>query len=247
MKKTALAAIALAAALGLSGCGGETSPAEEDHIPPAEEEYGPLPKEPEPETEPETALDLGDPWERYADPAALAPAEDAPAGTFVFDDRTLTVEDAPENEVEALIYTEYYSESAADFETYSSLYGKDEVLNIIVESTIRDFYEGIYMSAYTLHDLSLLTEEEINALGEYYRTDMPKSAGAFALDPWAVVQLDFTLAHNQASLARGPDQISDGRYRWCYLCGKTADDPQWKIYGFYWEDFLVDLSPAGTA
>ena len=192
MKKTALAAVALAAALGLSGCGGETSPAEEDHIPPAEEEQIPLPKEPKPEN----ALELGDPWERYADPAALAPAEDAPAGTFVFDDRTLTVEDAPENEVEALIYTEYYSESAADFETYSSLYGKNTVLNISAENTVRNFYEGVYMSAYTLHDLSLLTEEEINALGKHYRTNMPKSAGAFALDPWAVVQLDFTLAHN---------------------------------------------------
>ncbi|MBD5147847.1 MAG: hypothetical protein HDT19_03540, partial [Oscillibacter sp.] len=104
MKKTALAAVALAAALGLSGCGGETSPAEEDHIPPAEEEQVPLPKEPEPEPEPETALDLGDPWERYADPAALAPAEDAPAGTFVFDDRTLTVEVVSDDAVAAVIY-----------------------------------------------------------------------------------------------------------------------------------------------
>ncbi|MBD5148608.1 MAG: hypothetical protein HDT19_07520 [Oscillibacter sp.] len=59
--------------------------------------------------------------------------------------------------------------------------------------------------------------------------------------------MDFTLAHNQASLDRGPDQISDGWYRWYYLCGKTADDPQWKIYELYWEDFLEDLSPAGTA
>lgn len=155
----------------------------------------------------------------------------------VFEDRHFLLEDLPENEAEELAALHYYDTIAGEWERLEERCG-EEALQISARNTAKSFEEGSYIREYLIHDLAVMTQEELcqiseGDLSEFYREKAWERAEAFSLETFTVVKVDLTWAYSEEALARGP-QLPEGRYQRGLLCGKQNAEDDWSIYDIYW-------------
>lgn len=154
-----------------------------------------------------------------------------------FADRHFLLEDLPENEAEELAALYYDAEIAGEWEKLEELCG-EEALQISARNTAKSFEEGSYIREYLIHDLAVMTQEELSQLSEgelseFYREAAWERAEEFSLETFTVVRVDLTWAYSEEALARAP-QLPEGRYQRGLLCGKQNAEDDWSIYDIYW-------------
>lgn len=176
--------------------------------------------------------------EKYVDVTRLVALDIDMEDKYVFDDRTLALEDNIDNELEQLVYKYYYDVTSAQFEDLLDLIGENESLQIAMENEGDNYRDGIYMSEYTIHELTTLTADDLPTIVDASKKDILDKIDTFGFTEYAVVQADVSLKHNKASLNQGP-QLEDGRYVRYYLFATTTDVSEFKMYEVYWEDFIV--------
>ena len=165
---------------------------------------------------------------------------------FTEGDRTLTVQDVPENLAEEILLTNYYFGTVSEFDGLSALQGSDS-LRISAENERKQAAEGIYFENVTIHKFDTLTKEDFEPGGAYF-ADAERSfkfvdtanfmKDAYGLTEYAIVYVDLSWQWSEKALSMGP-QLSDGRYERLYLVGKTAKDYNWKIYECFWGESVL--------
>lgn len=234
MQKCKAWLVAVTVALLLSGCAEASrsaapSPAPESE--PQSQSSGSTPETNAPES-PDALL-----YAHYVDVESLPAPDLTPDARYTFEDRTIVLEDSVENALEGLAYAYYYNCCAADFDALLDLVGENKALQNATKSEGVHYREGRYMTAYTIHEISTLTADDLQRISPFSRQDLSKKINDFTLEKLAVVRIDVSWKHNEASLKAGP-QLGDGRYERYYLFATTQTQPAFKLYEVYWEDFL---------
>lgn len=148
---------------------------------------------------------------------------------YIFDDRTIILEDNPENEVELMAFNKYFYEISAEFDKLTDM--GDENKN---RQTL--FNDGAYIEKYIIHSLSTLPIEE---LGEIHKVfNLNSNAEEYGFTDCVIVRVDVSWEYNELLLSLGP-QHTEGRYdRYC-LFAKTDNVSEFKLFGVFWGDFLA--------
>lgn len=173
--------------------------------------------------------------DKYLDIAGLPMLDIGIEDHYVFEDRTLELEDSIDNEVELLAFHYYYYSTSGEFEKLKDLIGDKESLQIAVANEQSQFQDGIYKSEYTIHGLTAWTAEDLQHMSESSKTELFHLIQTYDLDEYAVVRAEVGWKHNEASLSRSP-QLGDGDYTRYFLVAKTRESKSFKIYEVYWED-----------
>lgn len=176
--------------------------------------------------------------DKYVDVNHLPILDIDVADKYVFDDRTIALEDSIDNELEQLAYKYYYDVTSAQFEDLMDFIGENESLQIAMENEGVNYHNGIYMSEYTIHELTTLTVDDLPTIGDASKKDIMNKIDTFDFTEYAIVRVDVSMKHNKAYLSQGP-QLGDGRYVRYYLFATTMDLSQFKMYQVYWENFIV--------
>ena len=185
----------------------------------------------------EAPLDLDLLTQSYVDVAALPVLDVSVEERVQFDDRTLTLEDSIDNELEYLVYQLYYDQAATDFDSYTNLVGETKSLQIVTQNEAENFQDGLYMTEYTLHALNTLTRDDLAQVSPYDKEDLQNKQNTFHFTEYAIVEADVSWKYSEAYLQQGP-QLEEGRYLRYYLLAKTPEVPEYKWYELYWDDFL---------
>ena len=166
---------------------------------------------------------------------------------FTEDDRTLTVQDVPENLAEELLFSDYYFRTVFEFDGLLELQGSDS-LRIGAENERENAAEGMYFEKVTIHNFATMTEEDFTPGGAYF-ADAERSfkfvdtanfmKDAYGLTEYAVIYLDLSWKWSEKALSMGP-QLDDGRYERIYLVGKTSEDDNWRIYECFWGEQVLE-------
>ena len=166
---------------------------------------------------------------------------------FTEGDRTLTVQDVPENLAEELLFSDYYFRTVFEFDGLLGLQGSD-TLRLSAENERKNAAEGLYFEKVTIHNFATLTKDDFTPGGAYF-ADAEKSFNfvdqanfrkeGHGLTEYAIVYLDLSWKWTEKALSLGP-QLGDGRYERLYLVGKTAEDDNWKIYECFWGEYVLD-------
>lgn len=184
-------------------------------------------------------------YERYTDVSALPMLEIDMDDVCVFDDRTLTLEDAISNEPELLTYDLFYYIASAQFDLLMELVGEAEGIRIIMGNDESNFEEGYYSTEWTIHELSTLPAEDLERVSSYDKENILRLINTFDLEEYVVVETEETRKYTEAYAEAGP-QIADGeKYKFYYLFAKTAKVPEFKLYEVFWEDFFWEDFLAG--
>lgn len=145
-----------------------------------------------------------------------------------FNGRGFTLEAAPKSSVEELVVNNYYYDIASEYDKLSDLYGDNEALKISAANEKKNFDEGIYVKDYVIHEVTTLTQNEIDALlAEHIQADIDQ----YSLSVTAVVKADIDFVWGEDAVGA---QIDSGRYPRIFLCGKVNADDDWLIYEIYW-------------
>lgn len=151
-----------------------------------------------------------------------------------FDDRTISIEDSIDNELEYTVYQLYYNETLGDYKKVMELIGKDEGFKIAMQNKEKDFEDGIYMKEYVIHELSVLDKNDIKEISNYSKIEIKDKIDKLNLEQYAIVMADLSFKYNEKSLSLSP-QLGDGRYIRYYILGKTSESDNFKIYDVYWD------------
>lgn len=238
MKKSMLSLLA-ATALVLTAC---TAAPSESTAPQATPEVTPVAESTTPE---ETAAET--PAPEPAAPEDLYAGyvqEFEEVGTMVRpveteDGRELILECDLDNEIDQLIYDSYRCELLGDLEGALALVGDTETYRITTENAVKNVQEGAGNQSYTLHDMDILSLEEVQSAEQRYLDTIAQEVADSNLTQWTVQEVDVSWTYTEAEKAKGP-QLDEGRYERYFLLGKTADSDSWKIYDFFWEDFIPE-------
>lgn len=238
MKKSMLSLLA-ATALVLTAC---TAAPSESTAPQATPEVTPAAESTTPE---ETAAET--PAPETAAPEDLYAGyvqEFEEVGTMVRpveteDGRELILECDLDNEIDQLIYDHYRCELLGDLEGALALTGDTETYRITTENDVKNVQEGAGNQSYTLHDMEILSLEEVQSAEQRYLDTIVQEVADSNLTQWTVQEVDVSWTYTEAEKAKGP-QLDEGRYERYFLLGKTADSDSWKIYDFFWEDFIPE-------
>lgn len=238
MKKSMLSLLA-ATALVLTAC---TAAPSESTAPQATPEVTPAAESTTPE---ETAAET--PAPETAAPEDLYAGyvqEFEEVGTMVRpveteDGRELILECDLDNEIDQLIYDHYRCELLGDLDGALALTGDTETYRITTENDVKNVQEGAGNQSYTLHDMEILSLEEVQSAEQRYLDTIAQEVADSNLTQWTVQEVDVSWTYTEAEKAKGP-QLDEGRYERYFLLGKTADSDSWKIYDFFWEDFIPE-------
>lgn len=237
MQRTVFCLLA-AAALALTAC----TAAPSDSLSASAAEATPTPAPTEAPTEAST--------ETAAEPAAGTDLYGGYVSTFeevgtmarpvdTEDGRALNLECTLDNEIDQLIYDHYRNELQGDLDASLALVGDVENYRITVENDVRNVQEGAGMQSYTLHEMHILSPEEVQTANEDDLAIIAQEVEDCGLTQWTVQAVDLSWTYTDAEKAKGP-QLDEGRYQRYFLLGKTADADGWKIYDFFWENFLPE-------
>lgn len=237
MQRTVFCLLA-AAALALTAC----TAAPSDSLSASAAEATPTPAPTEAPTEAST--------ETAAEPAAGTDLYGGYVSTFeevgtmarpvdTEDGRALNLECTLDNEIDQLIYDHYRNELQGDLDASLALVGDVENYRITVENDVRNVQEGAGMQSYTLHEMHILSPEEVQTANEDDLAIIAQEVEDCGLSQWTVQAVDLSWTYTDAEKAKGP-QLDEGRYQRYFLLGKTADADSWKIYDFFWENFLPE-------
>lgn len=152
-----------------------------------------------------------------------------------FDDRTISIEDSIDNELEYTVYQLYYNETLGDYKKVMELIGEDEGFKIAMQNGEKNFEDGIYMKEYVIHELSVLDKNDIKEISNYSKIEIKDKIDKLNLEQYAIVMADLSFKHNEKSLSLSP-QLGDGRYIRYYILGKTSESDNFKIYNVYWDN-----------
>ena len=155
---------------------------------------------------------------------------------YIFEDRTLIMETSIDNTIELLAFDMYYAKMSGEFDKISL--GENVSFNICIENEEEDFYNGDYMTSYTIHDICVLSEEEL--IHRSILKELDEYTLKYNLTETALLRVDQSMEHNEKSLSEG-SQLGDGRYIRYYLVGKTADAEEYKLYEIYWGEYYSDM------
>lgn len=175
--------------------------------------------------------------DKYIDVTALPVLDIAIESSATFDDRTISLEDSVDNELEWMAYNRYYYQAAAEFDLLLGLVGENESLQNAMSNEARHFLEGAYLSDYTIHALDTLTSDEVQQLSDGGKESISRMIDEYGFAKYGIVTVDVSWTHNEASLAQGP-QLGNGRYKQYFLFATTQETPDFKLYEIYWEDFM---------
>lgn len=157
------------------------------------------------------------------------------------DNRTLTLECALNNEIDQLIYDYYRNELLGDLDASLTLVGDTESFRTTVENTVKAVQAGEGCQTYTLHEMHILTPEEVQGAAPADLDLIAREVADSGLTQWTVQAVDLSWTYTDAEQAKGP-QLDEGRYQRYFLLGKTDEADSWKIYDFFWETFLPEAS-----
>ena len=152
-----------------------------------------------------------------------------------FDDRTISIEDSIDNELEYTVYQLYYNETLGDYKKVMELIGEDEGFKIAMQNGEKNFEDGIYMKEYVIHELSVLDKNDMKEISNYSKIEIKDKIDKLNLEQYAIVMADLSFKHNEKSLSLSP-QLGDGRYIRYYILGKTSESDNFKIYDVYWDN-----------
>ncbi len=175
--------------------------------------------------------------EKYVDISQLEIREGVGEEELVFEDRVFVCEDKVQNELEQLVYYDYYFNSNGSDNSYAKL--KDlmgsESLQISVQNQQKQFKEGIYMSEYRIHELETLSQDTVLKASDSTKDYILKIQEKCDLAEWAIVKTDVSWKHNPRSLEHA--QLGDGRYTRYYIVGKAQVDSDFKMYEVVWGEY----------
>ena len=148
---------------------------------------------------------------------------------YKFDERKILLQDSIDNEIEHLAYNLYYYTQAAEFEKL------DEINEMFSGTTSlkNDLQDGMYYELINIHELSVLTKDEVYENYDSFYPDLSKSVYEHNLQQFAIASVDVSFEYSEIMKSRGP-QNEEGRYLRYYLIGKTENNDEYKIYEVYW-------------
>ena len=165
--------------------------------------------------------------------------------------RTIELEDTPENFAEEMVWNNCWLPFVGNFEPYIALMGSNH-MRISAENEGEQYAEnGGIFSSVTVHNLSVLTQQDYQpgsfyfseqATAERFMTDVWHEVWTYGLTEYTVAYVDLSWEWTPEQLALGP-QLGNGRYERLCLLGKTAADPDWKMYNIYWGEYDLDRFP----
>lgn len=235
MKRLKFPALLILSAALLAGCAQTPSSSSVSSQP------SPLPEPPAASLSAPASSVEADLWlltERYADVEALPMLDLDLEPRVRYDDRTLSLEDSIDNELEYLVYQLYLLEAAADFDGRLELAGTNETLNGVLQNEASQFRDGCYMTEVVLHRLTTLTREDLDRVQEHCRESILELLDTYDLTEYAVVEADLDWKYSEAALEAGP-QLDEGRYLRYFLLARTENVPEYRYYELFWDDFLV--------
>ena len=189
-------------------------------------------EEPEPSAEPVSKEEK--PEAKYLNPDELEEVPIDIVKSRTFEDRTISVEDMPENEPELLTYMLQYCAILPDFEQYKALHGA--AMRIEANNTEKNFADGDCFTAFTFHRIEALNEESAFALCDgWVKEDLARFVSQYEFTEYTVVEAEFTFVHKNKILDEQAQRPS-GRYSNAYLWAKTEKDESFKLYTVYWTD-----------
>lgn len=153
------------------------------------------------------------------------------------DNRELNLECLLNNEVDQLVYDHYRDELLGDLDASLYLVGENELYQTTVENDVKRVQEGAGMQSYTLHDMHVLTPEEVQGAEQRYLDVIAQYVADYNLTAWTVEAVDVSWTYTEAEEAMGT-QLDEGRYMRYFVAGKTADDGDWKLYDMYFDNFM---------
>lgn len=171
-------------------------------------------------------------YKMYADMASLPAVNSKPQKIFKSGDRILTIEDSIDNNLENIVYQDFFYEVSGDFKKELALIGEDEPLRISNQNNEKLFKNGFYMKEYTIHKLTTLTADDVKKASDATKQDFLKKINAYKLKQYAVVKVDVSKIHSKNYVP----QIDNGRYIQYYLLATKTDSKDFKIYDVYLDD-----------
>lgn len=235
MKRT-LICLAAAAALMMTACNSAPSDSLPEATPtPAPAEETPAPEEIPAETAEEAApAQDGDIYALYVQEFPDVGTLAKPVETD--DNRALDLECLLNNEIDQLVYDHYRCELLGDLDGSLALVGDNELYQTTVENDVKRVQDGAGNQTYTLHDLHVLTPEEVQGAEQRYLDVIAQYVADYNLTGWTVEAVDVSWTYTEAEEAMGP-QLDEGRYTRYFVAGKTADSDSWKLYDMYFDNF----------
>lgn len=171
-------------------------------------------------------------YKQYADMTSLPAVNAKPQKIYKCGDRTLTIKDTIDNNLENIVYNDFFYEISGDFKKELNLIGEDEALRISVQNSEKLFKDGCYMKEYTLHKLTTLAADDIKKASDATKSAILKEMNAYKLKQYAVVKVDVSMIHSE----NYTPQIDNGRYIRYYLLATKTGPEDFRIYDVYWDD-----------
>ena len=185
----------------------------------------------------EFRVDIENQWpvnlDNYIDVDKLMMLDISVNEEYKFDERKILLQDSIDNEIEHLAYNLYYYRQATEFEKL------DEINEMFSGTTSlkNDLQEGVYDELINIHELSVLTKDEVLENYDSFYPDLSKSVYEHNLHQFAIASVDVSFEYSEIMKSRGP-QNPEGRYLRYYLIGKTDNNDEYKIYEVYWGEYF---------
>lgn len=181
-------------------------------------------------------------YEKYTDTSELE-MQDAPGtADYTFEDRHFVCQDSTLNDVEYLIYSYYYFEAVGNYDKLLDLVGNESFRNS-VQNGKEDFENGMYDSESIIHNLTTLTVEDMQKIGESDKAYISQMLEENELTEFVMVKAEVSWKYNAKRWYSSP-QLPEGRYIRYYLLGKTEDAGDFRIYEVFWEGLIPDETDA---
>lgn len=174
--------------------------------------------------------------ENYVDERKLPVLDIDIENPFVSDDRTLTLDDSINNNLELMIYEYYHNIMSGSYQEAKNVI-VDGSLLAATEASENNFKDGIYYSHILIDEIDLVDKDDLEEISEKNKQDIIKVLNDMEMTEFAIVEVDKVIKHNEKALSMAP-QVGDGEVQRYFLLGKKNND--YKIIEVYWEDFMND-------
>lgn len=141
------------------------------------------------------------------------------------DGRSFLAEDAPENAAEEAVFSEWLAEFLQDPKLYLEGCPESRMEVPEVKNKLGNYEQDRYqIDEFVLHELETVTVEELTEAGENDRVHPDETAEQYALTETLVIRADWTEEREE------PVNYGNGSHSRYYVCGRTEEDPVWRIY-----------------
>lgn len=157
--------------------------------------------------------------------------------SYSSDDRTLVLEDIPENPAEQLLFASCFFNTTFEFWGLRGLQGSEN-LQMSVRNAAKNAAEGLYFQNITIHELAVLSKEDFTPGGKYF-SDLKQVfefvdqvnffKDGHGLAEYTVVYADFSWQWSEEALEAGT-WPENGRYERLYLVGKISERDSWHLF-----------------